>query len=145
MDSGSKVRVLDEDYKPFLHSGDIQRGVPTTLFRDLGWSGVPPTPTLDLDVRIWMGALSTIPLTSSGLSCPLAVRRRLPRRSGSRFHNLSPPNGTFRNTQPRRCPPIRFALSEVVRRLNTYFKQINAKSSLSDAAWGDLASLPNLE
>jgi len=44
-------------------------------------------------------------------------------------------------------PPhtIHSALSEVVQRLNTCFKQIDVRSSLSDAAWGHLASLPKLE
>ena len=40
---------------------------------------------------------------------------------------------------------IQPALSEVVQRLNTCFKRIDAWSSLSDAAWGHLASLPKLE
>ena len=41
--------------------------------------------------------------------------------------------------------PIRLALSKVVQRLNTCFRRLAAGSSLSDAAWGHLASLPNLD
>ena len=47
------------------------------------------------------------------------------------------------------CPPFtaptHSALSEVVQRLNTCFRRIAVRSSLSDAAWGHLASLPKLE
>ena len=42
-------------------------------------------------------------------------------------------------------PLIHLALSKVVQRLNTCFKKIIARSSLSDAAWGHLASLPKLK
>ena len=42
-------------------------------------------------------------------------------------------------------PPVRSALSGVVQRLNTCFKKIYIRTSLSDAAWGHLASLPKLE
>ena len=41
--------------------------------------------------------------------------------------------------------PIHIALSKVVQQLNTCFKQTDAVSSLSDAAWGHLASLPKLK
>ena len=41
--------------------------------------------------------------------------------------------------------PIHLTLSKVVQQLNVCFKQIDARSSLSDAAWGHLASLPKLE
>jgi len=44
-----------------------------------------------------------------------------------------------------RTAPIHSALSKVVLRLNTCFKEIDAWSSLSDAAWGHLASLPKLK
>ena len=46
---------------------------------------------------------------------------------------------------PPYTAPIHSALSEVVQRLNTCFKRIDVRSSLSDAAWGHLASLPKLE
>ena len=46
---------------------------------------------------------------------------------------------------PSYTAPIRSALSEVVQRLNTCFKRIYIRSSLSDAAWGHLVSLPKLE
>jgi len=46
---------------------------------------------------------------------------------------------------PPYTAPIHSALSEAVQRLNNCFKQIDVKSSLSDAAWGHLASLPKLE
>ena len=46
---------------------------------------------------------------------------------------------------PPRTVPIRSALSEVVQRLNTCFKRIDVRSSLSDAAWARLAYLPKLE
>jgi len=41
--------------------------------------------------------------------------------------------------------PIRSALSEVIQRFNPCFKLLNARSSISNAAWGYLASLPRLE
>lgn len=41
--------------------------------------------------------------------------------------------------------PIHFALSGVVQRLNPCFKRLMTASSLSEAAWEHLASLPNLE
>ena len=42
-------------------------------------------------------------------------------------------------------PTLRSALSEVVQRLNTCFKVLVTESSLSDAAWKHLASLPKLQ
>ena len=45
-----KIRVLGEGFIRHQPPDDIRRCLPTTLFCDVGWSGVPPTPTLDLDI-----------------------------------------------------------------------------------------------
>ena len=50
----------------------------------------------------------------------------------------------FKHLFPRSAP-IHPVFSEVVQRLNTCFRRLTIWSSLSDAAWAHLASLPNLE
>ena len=63
-----KIRVLDKGLDLSLRGDDFQRCVPTTLHRDFGWPGVSPTPTLDLDVLVWMGTHATIPLAIPDVS-----------------------------------------------------------------------------
>ena len=63
-----KICVLDNGFDLSLRGDGFQRRVPTTFSRDIGWPGVPPTPTPDLDVLVWMGTHATIPLATPGIS-----------------------------------------------------------------------------
>ena len=71
MDQVPKIRVLGEDFIRHQRPDDIRRRLPTTLFCDVGRSGVPPTPALDLDVFAWMGAHAVVPLALLGFGASL--------------------------------------------------------------------------
>jgi len=75
MGKAPKIRVLDKGLDLSGRSDDSQQPVPTTVSRDFGWPGVPPTPRLDLDVIVWMGTHATIPLATPGVS---GILRRVP-------------------------------------------------------------------
>ena len=63
-----KIRVLDKGLDFSLRGHHLQQRLPTTLSRDFGWPGVPPTPRLDLDVLVRMGTHATIPLSAPSVS-----------------------------------------------------------------------------
>ena len=66
---------------------------------------MPPASTFDLDIRVWMGPLSAIPLIPLGLGPFLAELCRPSRRCGARCRNFSHPDNTLRKTHPYWLPP----------------------------------------
>lgn len=61
----------------------------------------------DLDVHVWMETHATIPRALPGLSgFPRGRREETQRRSGTHFHNLSPPNDLSRRTRPLPSPTL---------------------------------------
>jgi hypothetical protein len=140
-----KIRVLGEGFIRHQPPDGIRPCLPTTLFCDVGRSGVSSTPTLDLDIFAWMGAHAVVPLALPGFGASLQGGRDGISCRPS-IHNLPPPNSTFRRTRTQSIliPALSSTLSGVVQRLNTCFKVLVTESSLSDAAWKHLASLPKL-
>ena len=98
-----KIRVLDEEIRSSRMGGNLRRCVPRALLCDLGWSGVSPTSTHDLDVCVGMGADAAVPLTIPGV-CGLFWRRDETWRSGTHYGDLSPSDDTFRRAYPQHTP-----------------------------------------